>query len=69
MIHENIVRLAKERKIPLYAIEAACGLQPGAISKWKYVSPITKNLKAVSDYLGVTMDELCADTVDKTEST
>ena len=57
-IHKNIVRISKEKKIPLYAIESACGLPSGTISKWKYVSPISKNLKAVADFLEVTMDEI-----------
>lgn len=57
-LHENIMAISKGKKITLRTIERTCGLQAGAISKWKYVSPIAKNLKAVADYLGVSMDEL-----------
>lgn len=60
-IHENIVRISKEKKIPLYAIENACGLQGGAISKWKYVVPLVKNLKTVADFLGTTVDDLLSE--------
>lgn len=58
MLADKIRALCESRGKAVGAVEAACGLSVGAISKWNASSPTVKNLKAVADYFGVTVDEL-----------
>lgn len=58
MLADKIRALCESRGKAVGAVEAACGLSIGAISKWNVSSPTVKNLKAVADYFGVTVDEL-----------
>lgn len=58
MLADKIRALCESRGKAVGAVEVACGLSVGAISKWNASSPTVKNLKAVADYFGVTVDEL-----------
>lgn len=58
MLADKIRALCESRGKAVGAVEAACGLSIGAISKWNVSSPTVKNLKAVADYFGVTVDDL-----------
>ena len=58
MVFDNIKRLAEEQGKSINSIEKACGLSTGSVYKWNDVSPTAKSLKAVADYLGVSMEYL-----------
>lgn len=58
MLADKIRALCESRGKNVGAVEAACGLSVGAISKWNTSSPTVKNLKAVADYFDVTIDDL-----------
>ena len=60
-IYQNIKKLAKEKRVPVYMLENAAGLSSGSICKWDSVSPSVNNLKKVADILGTTVDELIKD--------
>lgn len=58
MLFENISNLCKERKISIAKLEQDVGLGNATIRGWATSSPSAKNLKAVADYFGVSMDSL-----------
>ena len=58
MIFTNIRAICKARGIPIYKLERECGMSNGVIRKWDTVSPSVWLVKAVEDYLEVTVDEL-----------
>jgi transcriptional regulator with XRE-family HTH domain len=60
MILENIIRLCNERNISIRKLEMETGIGNGTIARWGTSSPTLGNAKAVSDYFGVTVDELMA---------
>lgn len=61
MLLKNIRKLCKDRQTTVAQIEREIGLSNGTISKWASSSPTVNNLKAVADYLGVSVDELLAE--------
>lgn len=61
MLLKNIRKLCQDRQTTVAQLEREIGLSNGTISKWASSSPTVNNLKAVADYLGVTMDELLAE--------
>lgn len=61
MLLKNIRKLCQERQTTVAQMEREIGLSNGTISKWATSSPTVNNLKAVADYLGVSMDELLAE--------
>ena len=61
MIYSKIRKICIERGISTRDIERACGLGFRSIENWKDHSPSVANLKAVADFLGVTVDELLRD--------
>lgn len=54
----QIKRICKERKIPICKLEEAVGIGQGSIARWDQHIPSVDKVKAVADYLGVTVDEL-----------
>lgn len=59
MIYDNIVKYAKEKDLTIQAIEKACGLSNGIISKWRENNnPKIDNLVAVARFLGVSVEQL-----------
>lgn len=58
MLYEKIKFLCESKGIPITRLEAEVGLKNGAIGKWKDSVPSALNLKAVADYLGVSVDWL-----------
>ena len=58
MIYENVVELAKKKKMTLSEVEKQSGISKGVISKWKTVSPNIDSLQAVAKTLGVTVNRL-----------
>ena len=61
MIYNKIRQLCADKGISTREIERACGMGIRSIENWKDHSPTAANLKAVADYLGVTVDELLKD--------
>ena len=61
MIYNKIRQLCADKGISTREIERACGLGSRSIENWKDHSPSVANVKAVADYLGVTVDELLRD--------
>lgn len=66
-MYEAIKSVAKEKGVPIYKIEQDCHISRGSICKWGVVSPSVEKVKAVADYLGVTVDYLIADSGKKKE--
>lgn len=58
MIYENIVRLCGEKKISIARLEKECGLGNATVRGWEFSDPRISKLKAVADYLGVTVESL-----------
>lgn len=58
MLYDRVKAVAKEKKIPIYKIEQDCYISQGSICKWGNISPSVEKVKAVADYLGVTVDYL-----------
>lgn len=58
MLYDRVKVVAKEKKIPIYKIEQDCYISQGSICKWGTISPSVEKVKAVADYLGVTVDYL-----------
>lgn len=60
MLYENVSRICKERGISFSALERGAHLSNGLIWKWgnRTKSPNANAVKAVSNFLGVSMDEL-----------
>lgn len=56
MIYENIQRLCKERGISVAQLEKGAGLLVGTVHKWKKSMPGADKVKAVANYLGVSME-------------
>lgn len=57
--YENIRAVAKEKGYSINRLEAEIGFPRGAIHKWEYTNPGADKLMAISDFLGVSVDELC----------
>jgi len=58
VIFDCILKLCKDRGISVAKLERETGISNGTISKWNTSSPSVKNIKAVADYFGITVDEL-----------
>lgn len=63
-IYDEIVKRAKQQKIPIKRIEEITGLSVGSICKWNTVSPSVRSLKAVADVLQCRVDDLLVDVGD-----
>lgn len=63
MIYDNIARLCKERGISIRQLEKRLDLGNGIIAKWQTRSPTVAKLKVVADYLSVSLDALCAESL------
>ncbi len=57
-VFERIRKLSKQNGVSFSDIEAKTGIGKNVIYKWKLSEPTVKNLKAVADYFGCTVDEL-----------
>lgn len=57
---KNISALCKQRGISLAELERQCGLKPRTIYRWDSNNPAVDKVRAVADYLGVTVDSLLA---------
>ena len=58
MIYTNILAICEARNIPIRTVERETGIGNGTIRRWDEASPRVCTVKAVADYLGVTVDEL-----------
>lgn len=65
MIFENIRKRCKARGESINAVEAAAGIGKNVIYKWQRSAPSLKNLKAVADFFGCTIDDLICEETDK----
>lgn len=64
MIYQNIVRMAKKKKMSLTEIEEKANIGKGIISKWKHgCNPTFNKLQAVADVLGCKVEQLLKDQV------
>lgn len=59
--YEKVKAIADERKESISAIENGAGIGNAVIAGWKSSSPNVKTLKAVADYMGVSIEELIGD--------
>ena len=57
-LYESVQNICNERNIAISELERKAGLGNGVIRKWDHVSPTLRTLFAVTDYLGVTLDDL-----------
>ncbi len=58
MFFENLKKITTEKGIVLAQLEKDIGLSRGAVYKWKQYLPSVTALCALSNYLGVSIDEL-----------
>ena len=58
MIYKKIKEAAERRKISINALEDRISVSHGSICKWDKNRPSVDKVKAVSDVLGVSIDEL-----------
>ena len=57
-LYESVQKICNERNISISEVERKAGLGNGVIRKWDHASPTLRSLFAVTDYLGVTLDDL-----------
>ena len=57
-LYETIKELCKEKGISIAKLEREVKLSIGSISHWRVSDPKVGNVKAVTDYLQCTIDEL-----------
>lgn len=55
---ERIKKVCKERKIPISKLEKDCGFANGYIGQLRKGTVPDDRLRIISDYLGITADEL-----------
>ena len=61
MLFEKISTLCEKRNITIAKLERKCAMGNGTVRGWKNSSPSIENLKKVSDYFGITVDELISE--------
>lgn len=61
-IYDNILAVAKPKKVTIRSLENTAHLSVGSICKWNVVSPNVRSLKKVADALEVTVDSLLTET-------
>ena len=54
---EQVKTIAKEKGVPLYALEEKAGLAKGSISKWNDNEPGIRKVQKVAEYLGVPIEK------------
>ena len=57
-LYMNVRRICREREISIAQLEREAGLGNGVIRKWDKASPTLRTIFAVTDYLGITLDDL-----------
>lgn len=55
---KQVKTIAKEKGVPLYALEEKAGLAKGSISKWNDNEPGIRKVQKVAEYLGVPIEKL-----------
>ena len=65
MIFDNVRKRCKAWGISIAVVEAAAGIGKNVIYKWQRNDPSLKNLKAVADYFGCTVDDLIREENDR----
>ena len=58
MIYTNILAICEKWGIPIRKLERDCGIGNGVVRRWDNGSADVWLVKAVADYLGVTVDDL-----------
>lgn len=61
MLVDRLKSICEKRATTFAQVERAVGLGNGVISGWKTHSPQVNKLKAVTDFLGVSLDEVMRD--------
>ena len=57
-LYESVQRICAERNITISELERKAGLGNGVIRKWDRASPTLRTVFAVTDYLGITLNDL-----------
>ena len=57
-LYTNIRAICGAKSLTIAELERSAGLGNGVVRKWDAASPTLRNVIAVADYLGVTVDEL-----------
>lgn len=57
-LYTAVKEICKRRRIPISRLERDAGLANGVIRKWDRNSPTLRNVLAVANCLGVTLDDL-----------
>ena len=58
LLLQKIIKLCNEKGITVAKLEKEAGLGNATVRGWARSEPTAKNLKAVADVLGVSVDEL-----------
>lgn len=61
MLFEKVTKLCQDKNISIAKLERECEMGNGTVRGWKTSSPSIENLKKVTDYFGITVDELISD--------
>ncbi len=61
MLYEKIQKICDSKGLTVSGLEKDLGFSNSTIRKWKNSSPSIENLKKVSDYFGITVDELISE--------
>lgn len=61
MIYTNVSNLCQRKGISIAKLERELGFGNSTIRGWVNSSPTVEKIKAVTDYFGVTVDELLAE--------
>ena len=57
-LYSSIHKICRERNMTIAELERAAGLGNGVIRKWDQASPTLRTVIAVTECLGITVDEL-----------
>lgn len=60
-LKKNVQRLCLDRGITVLSLERELGFPAGTIAQWRNSTPSVTRVKMVSDYFGVTVDNLLND--------
>ena len=66
MLYNNVKEIAKSKGVPIYKIEEDLNFSSGSICKWNEIKPSYDKVVAVSNYLGVLVEDLVKP-IDKNE--
>lgn len=65
MLYDNVKRICEEKGISILALEKAVNFSRSSICKWNENEPGIRKVQKVADYLGVPIEALLEDEIEK----